>query len=531
MYLRIAILTFALLSPITAWTKIVIKGKILGYDGKSIVFYHPTIEGIYTPYWKEVKPEGNGTFRIEFENKGYGNTKVSYKNTRYRFFHDTNSQIYFEIREIQDGKKRSIPGEKFFVLADSLKQAITVKIAGDYEAINKFYNRNLRSSYATTQSVEGNYYSKLFRNSDDPSSALALLDSLQQIEITQINRLPKTIGPENPAAEKKEKEIRDFLANEVHAFYGAIFLNGMFLKRKDHIIRTTIDSTSNPNLYNHDWELLVERLAEQARLSLAPAPNSPDYIDFIESMAYALVNYREYKFPQDPTTSLDEIVINRLFKYDTTLFRDKATRFAYELNGVQLYLSDQLFYSPELLHAIYDLQAKHPTSAHFEFYQRKIEKLRKNLETSSQDFQNARIIQANYSSFESLVKRFEGKNILIDIWATWCHPCIEEFKHKALFQPFIDSEKIEMLYISIDKPQWKDRWKRSIRINQLHGNHFRADRKFIEDMWVAIGDFKGAIPRYVLIDKRGRIFKSTAARPSEGGELIQQIELLIAPKN
>lgn len=46
-------------------------------------------------------------------------------------------------------------------------------------------------------------------------------------------------------------------------------------------------------------------------------------------------------------------------------------------------------------------------------------------------------------------------------------------------------------------------------------------------MWNVIGDFKGAIPRYLLIDKEGKIFKSTAARPSEGNELVQQIESLI----
>ncbi len=221
------------------------------------------------------------------------------------------------------------------------------------------------------------------------------------------------------------------------------------------------------------------------------------------------------------------MVTNRLFKYDTSLFRDKKARFAYELSGIQLYLNDQLFYSPDLLHAVYDLQTKYPTSTHFDFYKEKIEKLRNSLETSSQDFRNAKIIQANYNSFDNLLKRFEGKNILIDIWATWCHPCIEEFKHKAIIQPFIENDKIEMLFISIDKPQWEDRWRQSIKINELQGNHFRADKKFIEDMWSVIGDFKGAIPRYVLIDKEGKIFKSTAARPSEGNQLIQQIELLI----
>lgn len=526
MYLRITIFIFALLCFNIGWSKVIIRGKIIGYDGKSIVYYHPTIEGIYTPYWKEIKPASNGTFKIEFENEGYGNTKISYKNSYYRFFHDTNSQIYFEIKEIKGGKKRRIPGNKIFVLADSLKQATTIKISGDYEAINKFYNKNLRSSYFTTQLVDGDYYSELIYNANTPSSALAVLDSLKQIEINQINLLPRAIGFENSNAEEKEKEIRDYLTNEVHAFYGAVFLNGMFLKRKDQVIKTMIDSAPNPNIYNRDWEQLVEKLNEQARSNLKPAPNSPDYMEFMGSMVGALATYKQYNFPQNPTTSLDEMVTSRLFKYDTGLFRDEKSKFAYELSGLQLYLNDQLFYSPTLLSAVYALQEKHPTSKHFDFYKEKIEKLKTSLEASNQDFIKANVIKSKYDSFEKLLTRFEGKNILVDVWATWCHPCIEEFKHKATIQPLIENDKIEMLYISIDKPQWEDRWRQSIKINELQGSHFRADKEFIKDMWNVIGDFTGAIPRYVLIDKEGKIFKSTAARPSEGNELVKQIESL-----
>jgi hypothetical protein len=65
--------------------KVVIRGKIRNYDGKSLVYYHPTIEGIYTPYSNKVRPLPNGTFRIEFENKGLGNVKVNYKMKTLRF--------------------------------------------------------------------------------------------------------------------------------------------------------------------------------------------------------------------------------------------------------------------------------------------------------------------------------------------------------------------------------------------------------------------------------------------------------------
>ena len=529
MKLRISISLFILFSN-SVWAKVSIQGKILGYDRESIVSYYPIIEGIVAPYWKEIKPSANGAFKIEFENEGYGSVRVFYKRMFFRFFHEANSKIYFEIKEVKPSNKRiRLRGDVIFNYYDSIKNISLIKIRGDYDEINKFYNTNLRSSYFTTRMVDGNYYSKLIYNSSSPTSAMALLDSLKQVEINQINRLPITINTENQVNEIKQKEIRGFLLNEVNAFYGAVFLNGMRLKRKEQNIRIMKDSTVQRNIYNSDWEFLTEELYKQAKENLTATTSSPDYIDFAEAMATALSEYKKYSFP-NPSTPLDGLVIKALFDYDTTLFRDEKAKFAHELNGLEVFLNSELFYSPTLLHGVHDLQAKHLTSKYFDFYREKIEKLKKSLEASKQDFRKGKIIEARYDSFDELLKRFGGKNLFIDIWATWCHPCIEEFKYKSVIQPFIESDKIEVLYISIDKQQWKDRWKQSIKINELQGYHFRADEKFIVDMWNVIGDsgsYAGAIPHYMLIDKEGKIFRSVAARPSDGDELIKQIELLI----
>lgn len=516
---------FILLTIIAAnaFGKVVIRGKIRNYDGKSIVYYHPTIEGIYTPYWKEIKPTTTGVFIIEFENTGLGTTTVGHKGILYRFLIDSDTKIYFEFDQRIIDYSQIKPGIDRFVFADSLKRAATIQISGDFDKINQFYNQNLRTSYATTRSVSGNYYSKLLYEANTPGQVLHMVDSISTLEIRQINSLSWQLDAEDPTLQKKQEEIRLFLTNEVYAFYGAIFLNAMFLKRKEQI---SSDSSRNSNVYNRDWELLIEKLADDMKLKMEPMPNSPDYNDLVESMAYTITAYKQYYFPQNPNP-LDEMLSDRLFKYDTLLISDKKTRFAYELSGLQRFLNDQLFYSPALLHAVYDLQKKYPNSANMAFYKPQIEKLRANLETAQQEFKGGKIINSNYNSLNDLLKRFEGKNVLIDIWATWCHPCVEDFKYKSSIQPYRESSQLEILYISIDKPEWDDRWRQGIKINQLEGYHFRANNKFIIDMWSTIGDWQGAIPRYVLIDKKGNIFKSTAARPSMGNELSSQITELI----
>jgi len=508
-----------------AFGKVVIRGKIRNYDGKSSVYYQPTIEGIYTPYWKEIKPTTTGVFFIEFENTGLGITTVSYKSIHYRFIHEGNSKIYFELDQQIINTSKRVSGWKKYATWDSLKQIATIKISGDHAEINQFYNKNIRSSYWTTREVGGNYYSYLIYKAESPDRAMTILDSLKEVEFKQINQLQSKVEPENYLIQKKEEEIFRFLTTEVNAFYGAVFLNGMFLKRSKHVYTLHEDSSAKPNIYNRDWEVMVERLVIEAK-KVEAIPNSPDYREFIEYVTLALETYKQYYFPQN-SVPLDEMVIDRLFHYDTLLISDSKSRFAYELSGLQLYLNDQLFYSPALLHSVYALQKKYPKSAHMDFYKPRIEKLKASLEASQLEFENGKIISSNYGSLKDLLKRFEGKNVLIDIWATWCHPCIEDFKYKSSIQPYRDSLQLEVLYISIDKPEWDDRWRQSIKINQLEGHHFRANNKFINDMWSTIGDLQGAIPRYVLIDRKGSIFKSTAARPSMGNELPSQIAELV----
>jgi hypothetical protein len=171
---KILLKAFILLNlalPYALFGKVVIRGKIVGYDGRTVVYYHPTLEGIYAPYWKEVRPSPSGLFRIEYENEGYGNVRDSYKRMEYRFFHDENGEVFFELKDIADNLSRSTS----FVVRDSLKQAHTVRISGDYEAINRFYNQNLRSTCYTTRLVEGTYFSRLIYKATTPEEALNLL--------------------------------------------------------------------------------------------------------------------------------------------------------------------------------------------------------------------------------------------------------------------------------------------------------------------------------------------------------------------
>ncbi len=494
--------------------QVVLHGRIHDYDGESVVYYRPVLDGISAPYSIEVHPTFGGRFKVQYNSSGLGSMTLSYKGVVFRLLHDDNAEIFLEIKDPARMEETRVKDR--FLHNHDIKQKILISLKGAYEAVNRFYNSSVRTSYYIPNLVDGIAPSHLVNSASTPTLALRMIDSLAQIEIKRIRELPWPVPAETERPSPSEEDVRSFLIDEVRAFYSNVFLNAIFLKRKDHIIAGLRDSIAAPDIYNREWEVVIEQFLEDLSTNLTARPNSPDYTNLMEAMVYTHTHYQEYEFPQTPGKTNDEFVLDSFFNFDTLLFRDTQTQFAWQLRCTNIFSQNQLYYSPVLLHALYQLKAAHPHAAHLEFYAPQIAKIEASLERAKRPYGREKIIGGNVDSFSELVERFKGENLLVDIWATWCHPCIADFQHKEAIMPFVEKGQLAVLYISIDKPQWDDRWRQSIKINQLAGHHFRADESFIEDMWAVIGDYEGAIPRYVLIDKEGKIFKRTAARPGAG---------------
>ncbi len=109
----------------------------------------------------------------------------------------------------------------------------------------------------------------------------------------------------------------------------------------------------------------------------------------------------------------------------------------------------------------------------------------------------------------------KGKVIYIDVWATWCSPCIQEFPYsRKLQQQFEGNEQVVFLYVSVDKDKDQEKWKKMLADKQLKGTHILDPREGDSSIWKAY--LISGIPRYILIDQAGNIADAEASRPSSG---------------
>jgi thiol-disulfide isomerase/thioredoxin len=115
----------------------------------------------------------------------------------------------------------------------------------------------------------------------------------------------------------------------------------------------------------------------------------------------------------------------------------------------------------------------------------------------------------------STIPELKGKRIFIDIWATWCVPCRMQFQFKDKLDSLAKKYDIAIVYISIDKEVFRNKWTSDVEQLKLNGNHILANENLQADIQKNIYLNKGIlIPRYILLDKNANILNNDAPRPS-----------------
>lgn len=113
--------------------------------------------------------------------------------------------------------------------------------------------------------------------------------------------------------------------------------------------------------------------------------------------------------------------------------------------------------------------------------------------------ENLLATDGNQVSFKNILKKYKGKTLVIEVWASWCGDCVKAMPKIKELQA--NNPDVAYLFISMDKTD--DKWKTGIEKHELKGDHFMANDQMKGVFGKAIDlDW---IPRYIIVDKTGKI--------------------------
>ena len=125
------------------------------------------------------------------------------------------------------------------------------------------------------------------------------------------------------------------------------------------------------------------------------------------------------------------------------------------------------------------------------------------------------------SGKEYKLSDFRGKYVYVDVWATWCGPCIREVPFLEKIEEEFADNNIAFLSISIDNT--REPWKKYLGKEESHGFQLYADKAWKSTL--ATEYMIHSIPRFMLFDMKGNIIDVRAARPSGNiGEIIKSLD-------
>jgi thiol-disulfide isomerase/thioredoxin len=125
----------------------------------------------------------------------------------------------------------------------------------------------------------------------------------------------------------------------------------------------------------------------------------------------------------------------------------------------------------------------------------------------------------DFSGGTKSLSDFRGNFVYIDVWATWCRPCLAQIPYLKQLEKDFEGKNISFVSISTDDARrsqgsWdkaREKWQNMVKAKELSGVQLWAgedDIRFSKE-YVITG-----IPRFILIDPEGNIVNSNEMRPS-----------------
>ena len=111
-------------------------------------------------------------------------------------------------------------------------------------------------------------------------------------------------------------------------------------------------------------------------------------------------------------------------------------------------------------------------------------------------------------SKEQALQQWQGKIVVLNFWATWCKPCVQEMPELQALHQELKAKNVQLLGIGIDSPS---------NISEFAQKHQISYPLFAAGMEgtalsTSFGNQVGGLPYTALIDQNGKIAKTYMGR-------------------
>ena len=120
------------------------------------------------------------------------------------------------------------------------------------------------------------------------------------------------------------------------------------------------------------------------------------------------------------------------------------------------------------------------------------------------------LLPANMNTLDSVKKANMGNVVLINFWATWCKPCVEEFPDLIKLNNEYKDKNFKIVFVSLDfGHDLEDKTKTFLKKQGVdfatYYNNFERDEDIINYM---DKNWDGGIPGTFIFDKDGKLRKT-----------------------
>lgn len=125
---------------------------------------------------------------------------------------------------------------------------------------------------------------------------------------------------------------------------------------------------------------------------------------------------------------------------------------------------------------------------------------------------NGEIRQSEYSNLTELLKaEFNGKIVYLDLWATWCGPCIQANRSLPEVADFFKNEDVVLVSVALRSDF--DKWKKLVDAHPANCRDYLIRSDDDAELIMSTYGMNG-FPAYRIIDKNSEIINQNPPRPN-----------------